>query len=52
MGAEGTPFIRELNISDFLSRDEIELDTDSIAGYLSGKVVMVTGGGGSIGSEI
>ena len=52
VGAEGTPFIRELNISDFLSRDEIELDTDSIAGYLSGKVVMVTGGGGSIGSEI
>ena len=49
---EGTPFIRELNISDFLSRDEIELDTASIAGYLSGKVVMVTGGGGSIGSEI
>ena len=52
MGAEGTPFIRELNISDFLSRDEIELDTESISGYLSGKVVMVTGGGGSIGSEI
>ena len=49
VGAEGTPFIRELNISDFLSRDEIELDTESIAGYLSGKVVMVTGGGGSIG---
>ena len=52
IGNEGTPFIRELNISDFLSRDEVELDTDSIAGYLSGKVVMVTGGGGSIGSEI
>ena len=51
-GVEGTPFIRELNISDFLSRDEIELDTASIAGYLSGKTVMVTGGGGSIGSEI
>ena len=51
-GAEGTPFIRELNISDFLSRDEIELDTASIAGYLTGKTVMVTGGGGSIGSEI
>ncbi|MDO5299197.1 MAG: nucleoside-diphosphate sugar epimerase/dehydratase [Clostridia bacterium] len=52
MGSDATPFIRELNISDFLSRDEIELDTDSIAGYLSGKTVMVTGGGGSIGSEI
>ena len=52
MGAEGTPFIRELNISDFLSREEIELDTEAIAGYLTGKTVMVTGGGGSIGSEI
>jgi len=51
-GTEGTPFIRELNISDFLSREEIELDTASIAGYLTGKTVMVTGGGGSIGSEI
>ena len=50
--SEGTPFIRELNISDFLSRDEIELDTASIAGYLQGKTVMVTGGGGSIGSEL
>ena len=52
IGSEGTPFIRDLNISDFLSRDEIELDTASIASYLTGKVVMVTGGGGSIGSEI
>ena len=52
IGGEGTPFIRELNIADFLSRDEVELDTDSIAGYLTGKTVMVTGGGGSIGSEI
>ena len=49
---EGMPFIRELNVSDFLSRDEIELDTEAIAGYLTGKTVMVTGGGGSIGSEI
>lgn len=51
-GNESIPFIRELNISDFLSRDEVELDTDSIAGYLSGKTVLVTGGGGSIGSEL
>lgn len=52
VGGEDAPFIRELNIADFLSRDEIELDTDAIAGYLTGKTVMVTGGGGSIGSEI
>ena len=51
-GGEEAPFIRELNIADFLSRDEIELDTAAIAGYLTGKTVMVTGGGGSIGSEI
>ena len=49
---EIAPRIRELNISDFLSRDEIELDIENISGYLKGKVIMVTGGGGSIGSEL
>ncbi|MCQ2437822.1 MAG: polysaccharide biosynthesis protein, partial [Clostridia bacterium] len=44
--------IRELNTSDFLSRDEVELDNHLIEAYLTDKVVMVTGGGGSIGSEI
>lgn len=43
---------RELNIADFLSRDEIKLDTASIDGYLKGKRIIVTGGGGSIGSEL
>ena len=43
---------RELNTSDFLSRAEVELDMDMIRGYLTDQVVMVTGGGGSIGSEI
>jgi len=46
------PAFRELNTSDFLSRDEVELDNQLIEEYLHGKVVMVTGGGGSIGSEI
>ena len=50
--SEGVPFLRELNIADFLSRDEIELNVDRIAEYLSGKTILVTGGGGSIGSEI
>lgn len=45
-------FVRELNISDFLSRDEVHLDTMEIAAYLSGRTVLVTGGGGSIGSEL
>ncbi len=51
-GEGGVRSIRELNISDFLSRDEIDLNLDEIAGYLKGKAVMVTGGGGSIGSEL
>jgi len=45
-------FVRELNISDFLSRDEITLNTQGISDYLTGKCVLVTGGGGSIGSEL
>ena len=43
---------RELNTADFLSRDEVTLDTEKISGYLTGKTVLVTGGGGSIGSEL
>ena len=43
---------RELNTSDFLSRAEVALDMQLIRGYLADQVVMVTGGGGSIGSEI
>jgi FlaA1/EpsC-like NDP-sugar epimerase len=35
-----------------LGRDPIQVDLDSIMGYVSGKVIMVTGGGGSIGSEL
>lgn len=44
--------IRELNFTDFLPRSEVKLDPEGIRGYLTGRVVMVTGGGGSIGSEI
>ncbi len=44
--------IRELNFSDFLPRSEVKLDPEGIRGYITGRVVMVTGGGGSIGSEI
>ncbi|MGN0328179.1 MAG: polysaccharide biosynthesis protein [Lachnospira sp.] len=44
--------IRNVDVTDLLGRDPIEVDTESILGYVSGKVVMVTGGGGSIGSEL
>ena len=44
--------IRELNTADFLSRDEIQLNDAQISEYLYDKVVLVTGGGGSIGSEL
>jgi len=44
--------IREVDIDDLLGREPIELDTGSILGYLRGKRVMITGAGGSIGSEL
>lgn len=44
--------LRDVNIVDLLGRDEIELDNESISGYIKDRVVLVTGGGGSIGSEL
>ncbi len=44
--------IREINIEDLLGREPIKLEMDGIAAYLKGKSVLVTGGGGSIGSEL
>lgn len=44
--------LREVNTSDFLARGEVKLDAESIRGYITGRTVLVTGGGGSIGSEI
>lgn len=44
--------LRKVEIEDLLGRDSIELSLDSIMDYVSGKVVLVTGGGGSIGSEL
>lgn len=44
--------IREVQIEDLLGRDEIRTDMDAVSGYLRDKIVMVTGGGGSIGSEL
>ena len=44
--------LREVDINDLLGRDPISLDTEGIGHFLSNKVVLVTGAGGSIGSEL
>lgn len=44
--------LRPVNIDDLLGRDEIRVNMDEIMDYVSEKVIMVTGGGGSIGSEL
>jgi FlaA1/EpsC-like NDP-sugar epimerase len=51
-GPVGVADVRDVQISDLLGRHQIETDLDSIAGYLAGKRVLVTGAGGSIGSEL
>ena len=44
--------LRNVDPQDLLGREPIRVNTDEIVGYVSGKVVLVTGGGGSIGSEL
>ncbi|HHV47198.1 MAG TPA: polysaccharide biosynthesis protein [Tissierellia bacterium] len=44
--------IREVDISDLLGREEVKLDMEGINQYINGKRILVTGGGGSIGSEL
>ncbi|MDE6674740.1 MAG: polysaccharide biosynthesis protein, partial [Acetatifactor sp.] len=44
--------LREVQIEDLLGRDPIEVNVDEIIGYVQDKTVLVTGGGGSIGSEL
>ena len=48
----GDVALRDVDVTDLLGRDEILLDTRIASGYISGKTVLVTGGGGSIGSEL
>lgn len=43
---------REVNLEDLLGRKQVELSFESISSYLTGKVVLTTGAGGSIGSEL
>ena len=44
--------LRDVELADLLGRHQIDTDVESIAGYLSNKRVLVTGAGGSIGSEL
>jgi FlaA1/EpsC-like NDP-sugar epimerase len=44
--------IRDVNLTDVLGRNQLDTDVDAIAGYLTGHRVLVTGAGGSIGSEL
>lgn len=48
----GVSNLREVSIEDLLGRDTIEIDMESVGQYVSNKRVLVTGGGGSIGSEL
>lgn len=44
--------LRDVDVADLLGREEVMLNTRSVSGYISGETVLVTGGGGSIGSEL
>ena len=44
--------LKDVDVNDLLGREPVCVDLDSIMGYVSDKVILVTGGGGSIGSEL
>lgn len=44
--------LKDVEIEDLLGREPIQINTEEVLGYVSGKTVLVTGGGGSIGSEL
>lgn len=51
-GEASVAALREVQISDLLGREQIQVNLDEIMGYIEGQTVLVTGGGGSIGSEL
>ena len=51
-GASVTSKIRQVEVEDLLGRDLIVFDTEKYGAYITGQTVLVTGGGGSIGSEL
>jgi FlaA1/EpsC-like NDP-sugar epimerase len=44
--------VRQVKVEDVLGREPVRMDLDRVGGYLTGRVVLVTGAGGSIGSEL
>ncbi|WP_418314878.1 polysaccharide biosynthesis protein [Senegalimassilia anaerobia] len=48
----GDASLRDVDVADLLGREEIVLNTRAVSGYIAGETVLVTGGGGSIGSEL
>lgn len=48
----GISLLRNLNIEDLLGRDEVQLDTRHLSTMITNKIILVTGAGGSIGSEL
>lgn len=51
-GTVDTKKIRKVQVEDLLGREPVKVNLEEVSGYLTGETVMVTGGGGSIGSEI
>lgn len=51
-GKISTTRLKKIDVVDLLGRDEVKLDIDSIKDQITGKTILVTGAGGSIGSEI
>ena len=44
--------VREVRVEDVLGREPVRMEIESVGGYLTGRCVLVTGAGGSIGSEL
>ena len=51
-GGQLTRQLRDVKVEDVLGRDPVRMEIESVGGYLTGRTVLVTGAGGSIGSEL